>query len=195
LSWLRAHFHLLSFGVIGCWVLAALTFEQVIARYLWDQSSIFIQELQLLAFSMTFLLALGPALSFGQHVCVDVFSTRFSKRTKQWVEVVGFLLFLLPTSCMLVFYGWQFAMNSRSFAAPEILSLSSSIETNGNLFFGFMRWLLAGERSPNAGGIHGFWLIKLLIPVSGLGLLWAGLQRLGQNILQGDAVGGEPSQS
>ncbi|HUH59032.1 MAG TPA: TRAP transporter small permease subunit [Candidimonas sp.] len=106
-------------------------------------------ELQWYLFGAIFLLAAGYTFLRNEHVRVDVFSQKLSKRTQIKIEIFGILFFLFP-ACVLIFW----------------LSLPFFYES-----------LVLHELSSNTGGLIR-WPAKLLIPI-GFGLLiLAGLSHL-----------------
>ena len=87
---------------VGRWVawlvLAAVLISAVNAavRKLFNTSSNAYLEIQWYLFAAVFLLAAGYTLMRQEHVKIDVISSRFSKRTQIWIDVVGLVLFVLP---------------------------------------------------------------------------------------------------
>lgn len=71
-----------------------------------------------------------------QHVCVDVFSARLSRRKQLILRVIGDLILLLPFCVIIVWYGWSFTLTSFN----------------------------SGEGSTY-GGLMDRWLIKSIIPI------------------------------
>ena len=76
----------------------------VAARYLFSASSIGIEELSWHFYAAIFLLGIPYALQSGAHVRVDVFYERFSARNQIIVDIVGTLVFLIPTCLVAVSY-------------------------------------------------------------------------------------------
>jgi TRAP-type mannitol/chloroaromatic compound transport system permease small subunit len=143
----------------------SLTFEQVIARYFFDASNIAMQELELVFFAASFLLALAPTLELNRHVCVDILSQNFKPPTLLRINILGHFIFLIPTAAIILIYGLDFASEARTY------QLNSS---ELDYFSSHFKWLLAGERSQNPNGLAGVWLIKCLIPLTGVQLLITG---------------------
>lgn len=127
-------------------------------RYTFNTSSNAWLEIQWYLFSAIFLLGSSYTLRRNEHVRIDVISGRFSKRTQVWMDIFGFVFFLLPMTG-LIFY----------FAAPYALE---SIRNQ--------------EMSNNAGGLI-VWPAKLLIPIGFLMLSLQGISELIKRIgyLQG----------
>ena len=93
-------------------------------------------ELQWYLFAASFLLAAGYTLLNNEHVRIDVVVSRFSKRTQTWLDVFGFVAFLLPMCATVLYLGLPF----------------------------FLQGLRSGEVSSNAGGLI-LWPVYALIPL------------------------------
>ena len=107
-----------------------------VVRYLFNISSNGWLEIQWYLFAAIFLLATSYTLRRNEHVRIDVIVGRFSKRTQVWIDLLGFLLFLMPATLLILYYSVPYAW--------------ISIENQ--------------EVSSNAGGLI-VWPAKLLIPV------------------------------
>lgn len=118
--------------------LVALSFALVLARYALGVGSVAAQEGVLWLHSALFLLGLAFALRHGAHVRVDVFSQRWTPRTRARVEVAGMVGLLLPFCVFIVAMSWEYV--GASWSARE------------------------GSRDP--GGLPGWYLLKSLLPLS-----------------------------
>ena len=147
--------------------LVLVTAEQVIARYLFDASSIGMQELEWHLFGSLFMLALASTLAHDEHVRVDIVYGRLTPGQQRWINTVGYLVFLLPTCLVLIFYGAAFVTQARSYGTH-------------NVDAGLWEWLLAGERSPDPDGLPARWLIKAMIPLGASLLLLQGTALVAQ---------------
>lgn len=127
-------------------------------RYIFHTSSNAWLEIQWYLFSAVFLLAAPYTLRRNEHVRIDIITSRFSKRTQVWIDIFGFLLFLLPITLIILYYAVPYAW----------LSLQSQ------------------EASSNAGGLI-LWPAKFLIPAGFLLLALQGISELIKRIgyLQG----------
>jgi TRAP-type mannitol/chloroaromatic compound transport system permease small subunit len=124
-----------------------------LVRKMFNVSSNAFLELQWYLFSAVFLLCGGYALLSGSHVRIDVILGRFSRRTQVWVDVLGTIFFLLPTSLLLLYLSWPV----------------------------FLRAVAQGEVSMNAGGLP-TWPARLLVPVGFALLTLQGLSELVKRI-------------
>src|SRR5215467_14455658 len=104
-------------GRVVLWLvlaMALLSSVNAVARYLFNRSSNAWLELQWYMFAAIFLLCSGYALLHNEHIRIDVVSSRFSRRTQIWIDVVGTLFFLLPMSILILKLSWPVFMNAWS---------------------------------------------------------------------------------
>ena len=106
-------------------------------------------EAQWYLFGLLFLLGAAYGLRHNVHVRVDILHTRWSEKTRAWIELLGTLFFLLPF-CVLILW----------------LSLD----------WVSMSWQVR-ETSPNPGGLLRY-PIKIVIPAAFLLLFLQGLSQL-----------------
>ncbi len=118
-------------------------------RYTFNIGSNAWLEIQWYLFSAIFLLATSYTLRRNEHVRIDVIVGRFSKRTQVWIDVFGFLLFLLPITTLILYYAIPYAWDS----------------------------IQSQEMSSNAGGLI-VWPAKLLIPIGFFQLALQGISEL-----------------
>ncbi len=110
-------------------------------RKAFNMSSNAYLEVQWYLFAASFLLAAGYTLLNHEHVRIDVVSSRLSKRGQIWVDIVGFVFFLMPLCFAILWFSIPFFLNG---------------------------WR-SGEMSSNAGGLIR-WPVFLMMPL-GFGLL------------------------
>ena len=120
-----------------------------LVRYTFNTSSNAWLEIQWYLFGAIFLLAGSYTLRRNEHVRIDVIVGRFSKRTQVWIDVFGFLFFLLPATLLILYFAVPFAMES----------------------------VRNQEVSSNAGGLI-VWPAKILIPIGFLLLTLQGVSEL-----------------
>ena len=120
-----------------------------LVRYTFKMSSNAWLEVQWYLFAAVFMLASAYTLRRDEHVRIDVITGHFSKRTQVWIDLVGYLLFLLPVCALIVYYGVPF----------------------------FRYSLATGESSSSAGGLI-VWPAKLLVPVGFTLLLLQGVSEI-----------------
>jgi TRAP-type mannitol/chloroaromatic compound transport system permease small subunit len=120
-----------------------------IIRYAFNMSSNAWLEIQWYLFGAIFLLASSYTLRRNEHVRIDVIVGKLSKRTQVWIDLFGFLLFLLPATRLILYFAVPFAMES----------------------------IRNQEVSSNAGGLI-VWPAKALIPLGFLMLTMQGISEL-----------------
>ncbi len=119
---------------IGRWVawlvlLAVLISSgNAIMRKAFNMSSNGFLEIQWYLFAAVFLLASGYTLMRQEHVKIDVFSGRFSKRTQIWIDIVGICVFLLPFTFIII-----------KLAMPLVINAYVTQEVSSNAG-GLIRW-------------------------------------------------------
>jgi len=92
--------------------LVLVVFTDVIMRYLFKTSFVFVQEMEWHLFSILFLLGAGYALLHDEHVRVDIFYQRMNKKSKAWVNLLGCLFCLFPGCFLIIATGIPFVMDS-----------------------------------------------------------------------------------
>ncbi|RAH98323.1 hypothetical protein DLJ53_26820 [Acuticoccus sediminis] len=104
-----------------------------IVRKAFDMSSNAWLELQWYLFGTVFMLAAAYALQRNDHVRIDILAGRFTKRTRDWIDLFGHVVFLVPFASLIV---WL--------CVPW-----------------FLRSFTSGEHSSNVGGLI-IWPAKLM---------------------------------
>ena len=126
-------------GRVANWmVLAAclISAGNAMSRYAFDLSSNAWLEVQWYLFAAIVMLGASHTLRMNEHVRVDILYTHLSERGKEWLDVLGTAIFLVPSMLVISYYSWPFFMQS---------------------------WNVQ-EVSGNAGGLIR-WPVKLLVPV------------------------------
>jgi TRAP-type mannitol/chloroaromatic compound transport system permease small subunit len=108
-----------------------------IIRKAFDTSSNAWLELQWYLYGAVFLLAAAYTLQRNEHVRIDIATSGLTKKTRDWIDLLGHIFFLMPFCILMVYLGWPFFWNS----------------------------FQNGEISLNAGGLT-IWPAKLLILAS-----------------------------
>jgi TRAP-type mannitol/chloroaromatic compound transport system permease small subunit len=151
IDWLNAQ--------VGKWVIWLILGSTVISgvnamvRKAFNTSSNAYLEVQWYLFAAAFMLAAGFTLLHGEHVKIDVVSSRLSKRKRIWIDVIGFAFFLTPMCLVILYFGVPF----------------------------FLQGFHSGEMSNNAGGLIR-WPVYLMMPAGFLLLLLQGLSELVKRI-------------
>ena len=126
-------------GVVANWlVLAAglISAGNAMSRYAYDLSSNAWLEIQWYLFAGMVMLGASHTLKVNEHVRVDILYTHLSERGKEWLDLVGTAVFLVPSMLVIAWYSIPFF--ELSWHTQEI--------------------------SGNAGGLIR-WPVKILVPV------------------------------
>jgi TRAP-type mannitol/chloroaromatic compound transport system permease small subunit len=121
---------------------AVISALNAIVRKAFNVSSNAYLEVQWYLFAATFLLCAAFTLLSGEHVKIDVLYSRWTKRTQTWIDVFGFMFFLLPFCTAILWFSVPF----------------------------FLKGFYSGEVSSNAGGLVR-WPVYAMMPL-GFSLLW-----------------------
>ena len=126
-------------GKLTMWlVLAAVLISaaNAVMRKAFSISSNGFLEIQWYLFAAVFLLAAGYTMKRQEHVKIDVVSSRFSKTTQVWIDIVGIVCFLFP-----------FVFTVIALSMPLVIRAWNT-----------------GEMSSNAGGLIR-WPVFALLPI------------------------------
>lgn len=120
-------------------IVVAITVSTVnaIIRKLLNQSSNAWLELQWYLFAAVFMFCAAWTLISNEHIRIDIVNNQFSKRVRNWIDLIGHLFALLPFCIVMIWTSIPFFL------------------TSYNL----------GERSFAAGGLPQ-WIAKLIVPVA-----------------------------
>ena len=130
-------------------------------RYAYDTRSNAWLEVQWYMFAVIVMFGASYTLKRNEHVRVDLLYMTLSRRGQLWIDILGTLVFLLPTCAILAWLSWPFFMQSY------------------NVY----------EHSSNAGGLLR-WPIKLVLPIGFALVALQGLSELIKRVafLNGYAV-------
>jgi TRAP-type mannitol/chloroaromatic compound transport system permease small subunit len=134
----------------------AVTCTVVTLRYGFGIGSIALQESVMYLHGIVFMLAIPWTLKHDGHVRVDVVYTRLSPRTKDIVDLLGHLLFLMPIAVFVVWVSWDYTARA---------------------------WAIR-EGSAEVGGIEAVFLLKTLIPILGGLLILQGVAEIARIALR-----------
>jgi TRAP-type mannitol/chloroaromatic compound transport system permease small subunit len=108
-------------GRLANWmVLAAclISAGNAMSRYAFDLSSNAWLEVQWYLFAGMVLFGASYTLRMNEHVRVDIIYTHLSERGKEWLDLIGTAVFLVPSMLVIAYYSWPFFM--QSWATREI---------------------------------------------------------------------------
>ena len=122
------------------WLMFALVLlvtADVIGRYVFRTGAVVIQESEWWIFSIIFLSCAGYTFLYDEHVRVDIFYSRLSKRNRHVVDLVCAFVFLFPMCILLVGTSYWY--------------IKASWEVR--------------EFSPDPGGLPAYYVLKSFIPL------------------------------
>lgn len=142
----------LTVGKITIWLVLITTLisaGNAIVRKVFDSSSNALLEIQWYLFAAVFMLGAGYGFLKNAHVRIDFLASRLSARARNWIDVGGIVLALIPFCMLSIALSWPM----------------------------FMQAFASGEVSSNAGGLIR-WPVYLLMPVGFALLLLQGISEL-----------------
>lgn len=120
----------------------------VAMRYLFQQGSVAMQELEWHLFALLFLLGGAYTLKHDDHVRVDIlFKSRFvSERGRAWINILGTLLFLFPFCLLILITSWPFVENAFYYneGSPDPGGLPYRFILKAAILLGFLMIMLQG---------------------------------------------------
>jgi TRAP-type mannitol/chloroaromatic compound transport system permease small subunit len=99
------------FGKLVSWlvlVAVLLSTANAIVRKLFDISSNSWLELQWVLFAVIFLMCSPWTLLENEHIRIDILNAQFPQRLRNWIDVIGHALFLLPLTVVMIVTGIPF---------------------------------------------------------------------------------------
>jgi len=90
----------------------AISAGNALVRYTFGWGSNALLEIQWYLFAAVFMLGAGYGFFRGVHVRIDFISQRFSPRGRNWLDVGGILVFLLPFCILMIDLGLPLAINA-----------------------------------------------------------------------------------
>ena len=161
-------------GRFTMWLILATTLisaGNALVRKIFNIGSNSLLEIQWYLFAAVFLLGAGYGFLRNSHVRIDFIATKLSAHTRNWIDIVGIVLVLVPFCSISINLGWSF----------------------------FLQAYQSGEMSQNAGGLIR-WPVYLLIPTGFAMLLMQSMSELIKRVafLRGvgpDVLSGEDAKS
>lgn len=121
---------------LAVFVFIAIIFSNVVLRYVFNTSFVFMAELEWHVFAFIFLIGAGFTLLHEGHVRVDIFYSVMDRRRQAIVNFIGVMLLLIP-SCYVVL----------TTTIPWVIDAYN-----------------IGERSIDPGGLPARFLLKACLP-------------------------------
>jgi TRAP-type mannitol/chloroaromatic compound transport system permease small subunit len=138
-------------GRLASWLvflLVLLVCYDVAMRYLFQQGSVALQELEWHLFALIFLLGAAYTYKHDAHVRVDLlYNSRFvSDQQRAWVNILGIVLFLFPFCALVLFTSWPFVENAFFYneGSPDPGGLPYRFILKGSLLVAFVLLALQG---------------------------------------------------
>lgn len=113
------------------WLLLAavlISATNAVVRKIFDMSSNAWLEVQWYLYGAVFMLAAAYALLKNEHVRIDILSSTWSKRTRDVMDLVLHVIFLIPFAGLMTYLAWPWFWNS--FSSGE---MSSNAAWSGDL--------------------------------------------------------------
>jgi len=110
IDWINAQFGKVAnlLVLLACFVSAG----NAMSRYAFSISSNGFLEIQWYMFAVMVMLGAAYTLRRNEHVRVEIFYLYLSERGRLWLDLIGAVLFLLPTCILMVWLSWPFFMQS-----------------------------------------------------------------------------------
>ena len=138
-------------GRATSWLVLAMVLlicYDVAMRYLFQQGSVALQELEWHLFALIFLLGSAYTLKHNDHVRVDLFyQSRFvSDKQRALINILGTLFFLLPFCFLVLYTSWPFVENAFYYqeGSPDPGGLPYRYLLKGSLLVAFGLLILQG---------------------------------------------------
>ncbi len=146
------------FGKFGSWLtipLISIIIFDIITRRFFVLGSTKLQEMEWHLHTTLFLLVLGYAYLKDAHVRIEIVREKYSLKVKAVLETLGILIFLIPYTLLVIYFGIDFV--KRSFTMNEVSSALT--------------------------GLSHRWIIKSFIPIGMFLLSLAGFSLLFKNLI------------
>ncbi|MBT3696842.1 MAG: TRAP transporter small permease subunit [Gammaproteobacteria bacterium] len=127
-----------------------MIFISVICRFFFNVNFVALQELIMYFHATIFMLGISYALKKDAHVKIDVIYNILPKKIKIYMSMASILLFILPTAIFLIY-----------------ISIGMTIQS----------WSIF-EGSSEAGGLNLVFILKTIIPLTGILILLQSMSQL-----------------
>ncbi len=128
-------------------ILAVSEMTTVILRYVYGVGFLKLHDIALYSFSCLVVFSIVYTFGLNEHVRVDVFREKQTQKTKQIVDCVSIVFFLIPFFSLILYYVW-----------PDII----------------YSWSIY-EGSRETGGLAGLFIVKSMVPAVCVLLIIQGL--------------------
>lgn len=103
------------FGRFVSWIMLVMVlvvFTDVVLRYTFRTSTVWLQELEWHLFGITYMLGAGYTMLYDEHVRVDILYSGWSRRKKAWSDFILYLVFFYPSAIMIIWTAIPFVRDS-----------------------------------------------------------------------------------
>jgi len=128
-------------------LMVLLTFAIVVLRYAFNSGGVVLQDAVMYMHGLFFMMAIVLGISENTHVRVDIFYSRSTHDQQAWIDLAGHLFFLLPVAGFMVWISLPYVVSS---------------------------WQIL-EGSSEVRGIPAVFLLKSLIPLTGILMIFQGI--------------------
>tara|TARA_B100001996_G_scaffold327075_1_gene273788 strand:+ start:1174 stop:1749 length:576 start_codon:yes stop_codon:yes gene_type:complete len=132
---------IIALGNLISWLalfLVIIVCLSVFLRYVLGLSNLGFDELQWHIYSFGFMMGFSYCTSMETHIRNDLFYSKFSEKTKLWIDLVSHVVVLLPFIIVIIYHSWFF----------------------------MMRAYVTAEGSIDPGGLPHRWIIKSVLVLS-----------------------------
>ena len=120
--------------------------------------STLLQELEWHSHTALFALVLGFGYVWNTHVRVDLVRETLAFRKKAWLEFIGITIFLVPFTCVIIYFAFMYTYDSWTFNRDPSCA-----------------WWQCGEISASLVGLSHRWMIKSVLVFGLIVALLAGI--------------------
>ena len=137
-------------------IMVAILTIVILGRYLFTWGNIALQEFVMYLHATIFMLGIGYVCKERSHISIDIFSRNYDERRKIKINIFFDVIFLIPFSVFIIYISFDMVLSS---------------------------WNIL-EGSGESGGLDYIFLLKTVIPLSGMLILLSGLSNLFDNLVK-----------
>ena len=137
-------------------IMVAILTIVILGRYLFTWGNIALQEFVMYLHATIFMLGIGYVCKERSHISIDIFSRNYDEHRKIKINIFFDIIFLIPFSVFIIYISFDMVLSS---------------------------WNIL-EGSGESGGLDYIFLLKTVIPLSGMLILLSGLSNLFDNLVK-----------
>lgn len=129
-----------------CIILMLLIVWDVVMRYAFRSTYVWVQEMEWHLFALIFLWGAAYTYKENDHVRVDVFYQRWSPRTRAWIDFLGIAFFLIPFCLVIIHSSMLYTLDAWQVleGSPDPSGLPARYLIKGAVTVGFGLLMLQG---------------------------------------------------